>query len=417
MTRRLDQLQIVVSLAFLASIFLSRPLTSLGFPGIINMVHMGFVPLGMILVFFNHRAGHGKLITVIGIFFAVSVVSGAITGAGVLNVLLFGIIMTEPFVLYLLLTTPAWRRVRQPTKTQVLDSVMLLNLAFAVVQVLVFGYRSDDVRGFFINAGAGSHLNGSIGLCYALYFSLMRRPRVSKNLQYLVWFLALANVWVADAKTAILSLAIALGGLALFKVKRPTFAVAIALTASGVAWLLFYYVTKVIEITSIQMITDGLSQKFSVVQIINDEMSGFHEYIWGLGPGHSISRVALLLPDYHWLSDYFQVTTHPITENIKYMNQENYLSNSVTGSSIYSMYNSWISIWGDVGPVGVLVYSWLLKLVYNDCRYHDGGRLLIFFAIIMGMIFSYLGEPGFTCAIMWMIALQVGHLPSAEIKA
>jgi hypothetical protein len=99
------------------------------------------------------------------------------------------------------------------------------------------------------------------------------------------------------------------------------------------------------------------------------------------------------------------------------MNQENYLSNSVTGSSIYSMYNSWISIWGDVGPVGVFVYSWLLKLVYNDCRHHDGGRLLIFFAIIMGMIFSYLGEPGFTCAIMWMIALQVGHLPSAEIKA
>ncbi|MDE0882541.1 MAG: hypothetical protein OSB21_08110, partial [Myxococcota bacterium] len=143
MTRRLDQLQIVVSLAFLALLFFARPLTSLGFPGLINMVHLGFVPLGMILVFFNHRAGHAKLIVVIMAFFAVSVISGAITGAGVLNVLLFGIITTEPFVLYLLLTTPAWRRVRERTKTQSLDSVMLLNLAFAAVQVLVFGYSAD----------------------------------------------------------------------------------------------------------------------------------------------------------------------------------------------------------------------------------------------------------------------------------
>jgi hypothetical protein len=414
MTRRLDQLQIVVSLAFLASLFFARPLTSIGFPGLINMVHLGFVPLGMILVFFNHRAGHAKLIVLIAAFFAVSIISGAITGAGFLNVLLFGIIMTEPFVLYLLLTTPAWRRVRQRTKTQILDSVMLLNLAFAAVQVLVFGYQSDDVRGFFINASAGAHLNGSIGLCYALYFSLMRQPQALKNLQYLVWFLALANVWVADAKTAILAFAAALAGLALSKIKRPGLSVAVGLSASGVAWLLFYYVTQVIEMTNFDTIVDGLSQKFSVVQIINDEMSGFHEHFWGLGPGHSISRVALLLPDYHWLSAYFDVTIHPVTETIKYINQENYFSNSITGSSIYSMYNSWIAIWGDVGPVGLFIYAWLWKIVYNDCRNHDGGRLLIFFAIMMGMISSYLGEPGFTGAIMWMIAIAVGRLPSAK---
>ncbi len=404
MQRGLEHLQIVVGITFLGFLFLSRPLTQVGFPSLVNMVHLSFIPLAFFLVFLRHQKNQVSLLLLTSAFWGVCLLSGAINSAGNLNVLLLGLIMTEPFILYLLLTTTAWSRLPKRALTTGVDFIMGLNFAFAGFQVLAQGHRGDDVRGIFIDAGAGSHLNGSVGLCYAIFVSALRQPEAKKSTKVLVWVVAMGNVWLADAKTGILCLAVALGALALVETKRPVRTFAIGLAAAVVASMLFYYVTEVIRITNVQRIVDGFTQKFAVIGIINHEMSGVAESLFGLGPGHSISRVATMLPHYEWLSQYFHVTIHPLTDTVLFINQEHYLTNSSTGSSVYSMYNSWVAVWGDVGVVGFITYAILWYRTYKAGNDDIGIKLLVFFAVTMGLVFIYLGEPGFTGAVILMIA-------------
>jgi hypothetical protein len=248
-------------------------------------------------------------------------------------------------------------------------------LPVALWQTLTLGRSNPDlIQGTFIGMGAGHHVSGGIALtgaiiCVARGLSaLTSRERG----QWLLGALALFLIPIlSDAKQNIMAFLPALTYLFItlrshqgssrraqwtgIVVVLPTLALAIY------AAFIFYPPLQVALDWNI--VSHGLEGKMDSLSMIAGKASHtFGGWLFGLGPGNSVSRVALMSMEGYIRADspvtFLGLTMAPTTEEIWNMTVSHVFAFS-PGASIWTGISSWFGLFGDLGFAGLLAYLWM----------------------------------------------------------
>lgn len=393
-------------------LLLPRPLTYLGLPFFVNFLHFFFVfALYLIVLVFPVRS-YDQFFPRLALLFVVICMSAILNGAGVINIFLDFLLLSEPFMILALMTRLSWSPSQTYKLTRLVFYLMLLHLVFAYVQFLFLGADSDDVKGLFVAMGAGHHVGGAVALSAALFFFASFPPQAVFKRLVLPGLLATIVV-LADAKQVILVFGISLGiiailGMESLVVLRATKAFqSFKFTIFPAALMLVIFpfaVSPDVVERFISNMLDGFEHKISVFSILwsfND--SGLNA-LFGFGPGHTIGRLAYLMPKYWHILVGLGPTRTPITNAIVFAEYAHWITGTYTGSSLYSLRFSWAGIWGDLGVAGVLSYMALWVLVWKR---FCGDLLSKFFVcniLVFGLVFSWLEEPGY----MGLVAILIG---------
>ena len=304
-------------------------------------------------------------------------------------------------------------------------------LPVALWQTLTLGRSDPDlIQGTFIGMGAGHHVSGGIALigaiiCVARGLSaLTSRERVPWLLGALALFLIPI---LSDAKQNIMAFLPALTYLFVTSrghqgssrrgqwtgivVALPTLAFAIY------AAFIFYPPLQVALDWNI--VSHGLEGKTDAFFIIAEKVShNFGGWLFGLGPGNSVSRVALMAMEGYIRADspvtFLGLTMAPTTEEIWDMTFSNAF---FARSSVWSGISSWFGLFGDSGFAGLLAYLWMSWRIWQNLgNASTWQRSIAKSAMIMtgllGGIYSWLEEPGFTFPIALIVGL--GLLSKAD---
>lgn len=393
----------------LAAALYPRVLAAIGFPAFINFAHFAVV-LSFFFVSlnlsgkFNRRIACGLLA-----LFGVIAFSALINQFAVVNIALDFLLLGEPFLLLSIIVAGRWTAERISKFRFVLFAYVLIHVAFAFVQRLVFNLTDDDVKGIFLNQGAGHHVGGGVALTAAVYFvgvpwTKSLRWRVALGL------LSFMVVVFSDSKQVLLAFLISMALMMFIRAGDFRRLIAYASAAIFGAAAIYILATTVFPALGVWMdiykIHDGLAAKLSVFPNIVAFYDSPLDWLFGLGPGGSVGRLAWLIPDYYQFLQPLGVTASNVPRTIIAIQEANWISNSVTGSSIWSLTFSWAGVWGDLGFLGTGVYLYLWWLVWRHVCLTDVSKYLLLTVFVFGFIFAWMEEPGFMLTVIAFIGLQ-----------
>jgi hypothetical protein len=397
---------------FIAVVFFPRIVTAAGAPALINFLHFPFV-LGLTCAIVP------KISTPISkqffgglfILFTTITASALVNHAGFLNIVLDFLLLAEPFLLLMLMTSSP---IAQASVEQFKSWLMIFSAVhIAIVYFQFFIIRSpdpDDVQGVFTGQGAGHHVGGAIALATGIFF-VMAYPKLSLWLRMLVAIMFAADISFSDSKQVLVVFVISFIVVLFTKLKSLGEVIKYLAIAIVVVWLTYLF-SEIVFSSSLSFwgkdgrILRGLGVKFSVFPIINSYYSSPLNWLFGVGPGHSIGRLAWLIPDYQQLLQPLGITSFPeLTEHIFLVNDTNPLSNKFTGSSMFSLTFSWAGVWGDLGIIGLGVYLYLWVLVWKTCV-DSMSQFFLITILIHGIIFSWMEEPGYMLFMVSLIGIQ-----------
>jgi hypothetical protein len=399
--------------------FYPRVLAAMKIPSIVNFLHFGCILLLLIFTLPRIRsrlqAGISSRI-LYGLYAILLVISASAfwNNAGVINIVLDFLLLSEPFILLLAIVglrmnTESIRRFHW-----VLISSGIINALFAYVQYFVLKMHltggPDAIKGVFLNQGAGHHVGGAVALTSVVY--LFNQPVIrSVGVKILLTMMLIPQTFpMSDSKQVIVVFLGSMALLTLTKVKK-IFEVLkyMVLTLGAIAavyWVIINLFPTLRYWLNITLLIDSFEAKFSVFSIINHYFTSPVNWLIGLGPGHTIGRLGWLIPDYAAILQPLGVTSTPVTAAIFAENDTNPLTNAVTGSSMFSLTFSWAGVWGDLGVLGVGVYLYLWWVTWRQICVDQFSKFLVLNMLIFGGIFSWLEEPGYMLFVISIIGLQ-----------
>jgi hypothetical protein len=390
----------------------------LGLPSFLDFAHYPLVIGGLVVLALMGVTTDrltGKLGVALLLLFFITMASWALNGGEPQRPLLMYLVFFEPFlVLFLFLASRP-----RPAVASVLKAFLLilpaLQLAIGIWQCLYIAHGNPDlVEGTFIGQGAGAHVAGGVALIGVLF--CIGQAAFSHDRPKWPYILAAGLFFVfpvlSDAKQAIVCfvpglflVAILSGRLQLHRLLAP------AVIGSLFLYVAYLAYPPLQMVTNTQMIESGWDQK---VTGIKDVLLAMGEtpagWLLGVGPGNSISRVALLTRSGQVKSDSplakLGLKTTPLTQQLLAENEKN----AWTTSSIFSTTSSWLGLFGDLGPLGCIAYLWLCGVIWSAlARIQTGSaaaaRAGMIMAGLLGWVFSWLEEPGFILALTSLIAL------------
>ncbi|MEJ2199904.1 MAG: hypothetical protein P8X63_02655 [Desulfuromonadaceae bacterium] len=409
----------------LSLILFSRVFSAAGIPNIINFLHFAAVPCALLFCFPKQvNPSVKQLLWGVGAFYLVVVFSALTNGAGGVNVLLGGLMLTEPFLLIALLTGHRWSSALLHNFTRFIFVFIGVHLFFILYQYVLQGKSGDTVQGVFLDMGAGAHVAGAVAFTAAVYFCFSA-GWISKPAKLLLAAISLWAVIFTDSKQVFAVFLVATAILALMNIYKITrfFKLLLVLTVS---WVLLLQLGKYVfplrtYLERLGFFWGGLTQKFMVFDVFSAHFVSPFNWLFGLGPGHTVSRLGFLLPNYFHILSPLGATKSSITNLVWEVNQNHYLSNSETGSSIFSLMFSWAGIFGDYGFLGLIIYLYLWFLVWRHFCRTMTTKFLLLTVFIFGMVFSWMEEPGYILLVISLICLQwqkgFREEDSAEIEA
>ncbi len=393
----------------LAAAFFPRVLAAAGVPAFVNFAHFAVVLLffGVSLNLsghFNRRIAFGLLALLGAIGF-----SALFNGFAVANVALDFLLLSEPFLLLSMIVAGRWTAERVNKFRFVLIAFVMIHVAFAFVQRLVFNLSDDDVKGVFLHQGAGHHVGGGVALTAAVYLAIVPWCKSWKWRGGLA-AACFAVVVFSDSKQVLLAFLISMALMVLLRAGNIKRLLGYAGAAMGSALLIYVLATTVFPALGVWMnfylIQDGIHAKLSVFPHIVAYYNNPLDWLFGLGPGGTVGRLAWLIPDYYQYLQPLGITTSDIPRMIIHIQESNWITNAKTGSSIWSLTFSWAGIWGDLGLLGLSVYLYLWWLVWRHVCQSDVSKYLMLTIFVLGFIFAWMEEPGFMLIIAAFIGLQ-----------
>jgi len=406
----------LVLLAF-ASAYFPRVIQALGFPPFINFVHFATIPLVCIYVLSSVRFKNRSQIDIVkGLLFGLAALLGVITtsalvnDAGLINVVLQFFLLAEPFIFLLAI-------VSIPMSVESLGKFRfwwmqfgLANLLFALIQgfVLNLNYSNpDNIKGIFIGQGSGHVVSGTVSMTFALYYSVTARDKPIW-VRASVIFAALIHVVIGDVKQALLVFLVALLVFILFKLNNirlllqylaatVVFIVVIVILANTVARSLLTWADLDIQRQGLELKSVGFS-------IIPTYYHSPLNWLFGLGPGHTIGRLGgWMIQEYQDLLQPLGVTKSKATWDVWLATNRSWLGDR---SSFFSPLFGWAGIWGDGGLLGLAVYIHLWVFTWQKIGLDSISRYLIITVLCYGMILSQIEEPGYMMFVTGLIGLR-----------
>jgi hypothetical protein len=417
------QLSTLVLFGF-ATIFYPRVLSAMKFPSIVNLVHLGLVPLICILVLVKTKVKKHKqiaavweLLVALVIFFGVHIASALLNGAGEINALVNYIMLAEHFMFLAAIAALQLTPAKLPRFRAFLVFASFSNIAFAYVQQYVLRLHlkeglADNIKGVFIGQGAGHVIGASVALTIGIYY-FADAKKIPLSWRVVV---ALSSFWhllMADAKQVLLAFGVA-GGLLLLT-KFDNFFEALKYLIGGTL-LVTAFIWCMQNVPAFGAFNTWMrpeiygpegeatllkSATFRVVPQYYE--SWLHPWL-GLGPGHTVGRLGgWMLSDYSALLSPLGSTRHPASSQVWQAVGASWLGDQ---SSMFSPLFGWAGIWGDLGWLGVASLLYIWWVVWRRFCFDDISRFLVLTPLVFGLIFTQMEEPGYMCYVTTIIGLR-----------
>ncbi|BAY48398.1 hypothetical protein SAMD00079811_60210 [Scytonema sp. HK-05] len=430
-TKKVYLTSLTLIITAFATAFFPRIISAVGAPKAINFVHFLLVPFAFLVAITKTPTKDRKqiaisweLITACLLLLGIMIASALLNKAGVINVFLGFMILIEPFLLLLAivcipLTTASFKKLR----AWLLGSA-LINLLVALVQkplidagkLSVGQYTPQDaIQGVFYLSGAGGYVSCSVSIAVALYYFLNAKT-VSIWMRVFWLLAAFYQMLISDSKQVLVVFVVAWVLLSFTKIHN--FGKVLMYFIGIVIFLLgFYWAVENLDIPGL----DGFKLWFSRTDLygpdgeaVNLKLAGIRiilsyyksplNWLLGLGPGHTVSRLGgWFFRDYWDLLAPLGATTHPVSMESWNVVNASWLALS---SSMFMPLFSWVGIWGDLGFLGLGAYLYLGYILWSRLAKDDFSRLLILTMFVFGLIFTQMEEAGQTLTVAFLIGLQ-----------
>lgn len=413
-------------IAVFAIAFFPRILEAMGAPAPINFAHFILLPLvcGIITVTSRRQSPQQQKIVqsvLVGllVLFAIATASALLNDAGLINVFLGLMIISEPFIfLVAILSIPFTRDSLERFKKWLLGfGAFHLGLALSQKIGLVTGLLrhermtiEDNVQGVFYLSSGGHVVGASASLAFGLYYYFNAKT-VPLWVRISVLGAVIAQILFADAKQVILVAIVAWVLLILSKITDLKLALQYILSAVLLGYAFYWCVYNVDAFSAYQTWIrphiygpdgDATLLKTGPLRIIPSYYTSVLHWFLGLGPGHTIGRIGgWMIKDYWALVGPLGATIHPASEAVWHTWRGHYLD-----SSFFAPLWGWAGIWGDFGLLGLASYIALWGITWTKICKDDLSRFLVFNILVNGFIFTLLEEPGFTLTSVALVGLR-----------
>ncbi|NMF62214.1 hypothetical protein DP115_05170 [Brasilonema octagenarum UFV-OR1] len=420
----------LIIIAFI-SIFYPRIISAAGVPKVINFAHFLLVPFALIVAITKTRTKDSKqiattweIITACFIFLGVMLASALLNKAGAINVFLDFMILCEPFLMLLtIVCIPLTPASFQKLRAWLLGSA-LINLLVALIQkpliemgkISVAQYTPQDaVQGVFYLSGAGNYISCSVSLAVGLYY-LLNAKTVSIWLRAFWLLLAFWQLLISDSKQVLIVFVVAWMLLVFFKYndfgKALMYIIIFTLFIIG-----FYWCMENLEIEGLEAFKywfsrtelygpdgEAVRTKMAAVPMIVSYYKSPLNWLFGLGPGHTVGRLGgWFFRDYWSLLGPLGATTHPVSTEVW---DKVYASWLAKESSMFMPLFSWLGVWGDLGFLGLGAYLYLGYVLWSRVCVDDFCKFLTLTLFVFGLIFTQMEEAGQTLTVAILISLQ-----------
>jgi hypothetical protein len=143
--------------------------------------------------------------------------------------------------------------------------------------------------------------------------------------------------------------------------------------------------------------------KFYSVNMILEHYQSPLNWLVGLGPGHTVSRLgAWFLRDYASILSPLGSTRTDIGQLSSDFIAGFWLT---SGSSLFSPIFGWAGIWGDLGILGIGAYLYLGFLVWKYFATDDVTKVMLLSVFIIGFIFTQMEEPGYVISLAMIVGV------------
>jgi hypothetical protein len=396
------------------SAMLARIFPSIGLPGITKFMHFSLtlVCFVAILPHINLERSRSLLYGLLLLLWAIAI-SALVNSAGLLNVILDFLILSEPFMLLILIMNEKMSQHIVKRWRLCLVALVLLHSSMAYYHFVTVGFINPDlVKGLFLEQGAGHHVAGAVALTAAVY--LWARFKISIPIRLAICILLSGVVIVSDSKQVVGVFLVSLGAMILAARKNLKVIIQYS-TLSVLALGVFFIVAltvfpRLLLGTQLDRITNGIEVKTSVFPLIISNYTSPLNWVFGLGPGHTVGRLAEILPDYFQELEVLGATISPTTQRAIDLRESNYLSQMSSGpkggSSLWSPFFSWAGNWGDLGIIGGGIHLSLWILVYRKFCVDDVSKFFLLNVFIFGLVFGWIEEPGYILFIAAIVGLN-----------
>ena len=415
----------LIIIAF-CSIFYSRIVATTIHLSLLNLLHFAVVPLVCAIAIFTTRTKDPKQISLCFSFLGgllallgVIIASALWNDAGLINAIVDFTMLGEPFMFLLAfscipLSISSFNKVRN----FLYGSVFVNFLLAAAQKPLIDSGRlnaggfdgTDGCGGVFFVSGAGGYVAATVSFAFALYFFQQRA--VSLWIRVAVALAALWHLLFSDSKQVVLAYGVAWLLLIMINSKDigKTLKLLIGLLLTGVVGV---WLAQNVEALSAYAAwarpelygSDGLAwyAKFYSIRSIISHYESPLNWLLGLGPGHTVSRLgAWFLRDYAAILTPLGSTTTPIGQESMDFVAGFWLT---SGSSLFSPIFGWAGIWGDLGLLGLGAYLYLGYLVWKYFGLNDVLKLTLLSIFVIGCIFTQMEEPGYMISMTFLVGL------------
>lgn len=416
-----------------ATAFFPRLLTVFGAPSPLNFVHFVVVPTAFAITIFTTKTRDRASINTVwqllaGLFSLLlcTFISAVINKAGLVNVALQFMIQAEPFMLLAAIISLPMSPERFRQFRYWVLSFALFNLLLAIAQSILMplgiyprpagGTLQDNIGGVF-GGGSGSaanYISCTVSVYFGLYF-FNRFKHVATWLRLLPLIGAFYQTQISDSKQVFLALAAGWGLLTLTKIEKPA-RLLMYFTAGITVLTIFIWVLFNVEAAILSPYQnwinrpiwgwDGLAAqtKFAAFRIIPTHFESTLNWFFGLGPGHSVTRLGgWVLRDYRSMLLPLGATIHPASGQVFDVVESGYLAQE---STLYFPLFTWVGIWGDLGLIGLGGYLYLCSIVWQRICVDDFGKFLLLSTASFGCILTQMEEPGHVLSVACLLAIR-----------
>ena len=403
------------------SFLFTRVLVFVGLPSSINHIHYLLIFMSYLwsLAFIkdSQNISLNKLIFLFVLFILVSTLYNKISK---FNFIVYTLIILEPFFYYTFLIRVKLSLTDQKFIKKIIILFSFLNTLICYIQYFIYNLRNDDVQGLFINLGAGHHVAGFVATLTATYVFFL--TKLNNYIKFTIILILVSVNILSDAKQVVLSFVIALFIFYLIrfiKTKNITYILKI-LFNTGLMIILIYILYSINKIyfspyfsKNIDEIKEGLDLKFSIFELFKYYHYSYLNNFFGLGPGQTTSRLALMIPDYQDFL-FFNFSINELTNIIWIFQQSNYITATSTGSSLFAPFFFWGGIYGDIGSLGVLIYLILWQQILKLNEYDEYSIFLVILVLLKGIVFNWPEEPPFILLIVSLLAIRFYDIKNSK---
>lgn len=423
-----------------ATAFFPRVLMMVKFPSAINFLHFVAVPYACGTVLLKSRSKDREQLAVsrtlllsLMLLLTIEFASALLNDAGVINVVLDYLLLTEPFMLILAIISLPMAPDKFNQFRRWILGFPFFNVFFATVQKFVLRWDKcgcspggwtdgDAIKGVFINQGSGHVVSASVCATIGVYFFMNAKDR-PLWLRTIVCLAGVSNILWSQANqvVVVMALAFVLLSIANLKdvVKALMYLIGITVFAVGFWWAIYNvegFETFQTWIRPEIYGPDGEATKFKLfgIQTVLAHYSNpLHPWL-GLGPGHTIDRLGgWMLRDFADLLNPLGATRTTVATEVWIYMGSSWLAN---GSSFFAPFFGWAAIWGDLGILGLGAYLYICAIVWTRICPDDLSRYLMLTVAVHGFIFTQMEEPGFMLFIASLIGLRWQEKKHAETE-